>query len=85
MIYADELDDREVGRADMAALLDEDPADWPAAAWCPAHGWHMPTPGTIDCPYCAARAVAHRVAMAACDRDVYDATIDHQHAHPEGP
>lgn len=83
MTYADEIDDREVGRADMTALLDEDPADWPAAAWCPAHGWHIP--GPHGCTHCTGLRVAHTLAMRNTDPDAYDATIDHQHAHPEGP
>jgi protein gp37 len=65
MSYADDLDDREAGRADMTALLDEDPADWPAAAWCPAHGWHIPV--ATGCPHCTGLRVAHTLAMRQAD------------------
>lgn len=33
MTYADDMDDRDAARADMTALLAEDPADWPAIDW----------------------------------------------------
>lgn len=56
MTYADELDDRDAARADLTALLNEDPPDWPAAQWCPAHGWHIPI--THGCPHCTGRNLA---------------------------
>ena len=64
MTYADWLDDDEAGRADMTALLDEDPAEF-TAAWCPAHGWHIPV--TTGCPYCTGLRVAHALAMRQAD------------------
>lgn len=77
MTYADELDDRDAACADMTALLAEDPADWPAAQHCPTHGWWVPRPHDLYCPACAAHDLDHAMR--------YDATIDHHHAHPEGP
>ena len=71
MTYADDMDDADAGRADMTALLHEDPADWPAARHCPTHGWWVPRPHDIGCPAC----IAHDLDQAMR----YDATIDLHH------
>ena len=59
MTYADERDDAEAGRADMAALLTPDPREWTPYDWnpmanrCPTHGGYMPAATThYRCPRC---------------------------------
>lgn len=78
MTHADTEDDRNAARADLTALLTPDPHDWHPHDWnpfanrCTTHGTYMPHADThYGCPQCW--------------HDRYDATIDHHHAHPEGP